>query len=97
MTVYVDAPRTYTGQDDKTIAAGQKHGHLWCHMWADDIDELHAVAEAIGLKRRWFQNDTRLPHYDLTPPRRRRAIKHGAIESSVRAWTRMKQTEYRED
>lgn len=29
------------------------------------LDELHAFAELIGLRREWFQNGN-VPHYDLT-------------------------------
>ena len=49
----------------------------WCHMVtdADSFDELHAMADRIGMKREWFQGD----HYDLTPKRREVAIREGAI------------------
>jgi hypothetical protein len=49
-------------------------------MMADTLDELHALAEAIGLRREWFQGD----HYDLIPFRRARALALGAIEISTR-------------
>lgn len=53
-----------------------------CHMFTDEIDlsELHRIAEAIGLKRAWFQDSSSAPHYDLTPSRRRLAIQQGAVE-----------------
>lgn len=36
------------------------------HLVSDkSLDELHAFASLIGLKRRWFQS-RRLPHYDVT-------------------------------
>lgn len=50
-----------------------------CHMFADSIDELHAFAESMGLKRQWFQ-DGRFPHYDLTEPKRIQAVGFGAKE-----------------
>jgi hypothetical protein len=53
-----------------------------CHMFADTLEELHAMADKIGMKRSWFQNKTRLPHYDLTVSKRRLAVKHGAIEDN---------------
>lgn len=34
------------------------------HLVADTIEELHAFADSIGMKRKWFQ-DKRKPHYDL--------------------------------
>lgn len=51
-----------------------------CHMVGDTAEELHALAEKIGLKREWFQNRRRLPHYDLTPAKRAAAIAAGAKE-----------------
>ena len=34
-----------------------------CHMLADTLEELHAMADLIGIKRKWFQNES-TPHYD---------------------------------
>ncbi len=49
----------------------------WCHMATDgDLDELHAFAARLGLRRRWFQRD----HYDLPPHGRRAAVALGAEE-----------------
>jgi hypothetical protein len=56
-----------------------------CHLLADTLDELHALAGRIGLKRAWFQSHGTFPHYDLTRPRRARAVAAGAIEI---VWTR---------
>lgn len=57
-----------------------------CHLFSDtyDTDELHAFAAKIGLKRMWFQNNPRLPHYDLTPRKRAEAICHGAKQVTSR-------------
>jgi hypothetical protein len=54
----------------------------WSHMVtdADSFDELHAMAERIGLRREWFQGD----HYDVTPSRRAAAVKLGAVAVSSR-------------
>jgi hypothetical protein len=51
-----------------------------CHMLADTLDELHAMADAIGMKREWFQNSKDHPHYDLSLTKRALALRHGAIE-----------------
>ena len=49
----------------------------WCHMATDgELDELHAFAARLGLRRRWFQRD----HYDLPPLGRRAAVALGAEE-----------------
>jgi hypothetical protein len=55
-------------------------GRKWCHMLADDIDELHCFASQLGLHRHSYQGPpkTASPHYDLTAFERRRAIAHGA-------------------
>jgi hypothetical protein len=71
MAVYVDPMRSWGG-------AGKFRWKESCHMYADTVDELHAMAAKIGLKREWFQDDQRLPHYDLHQARRTKALKHGA-------------------
>ena len=51
------------------------------------VDELHAFASEIGLRRRWFQHGPR-PHYDLRPSRRRVAVSRGAEEVNVREFVK---------
>jgi len=60
-------------------------GHLMCHMLADTPDELHRMAEAIGMKRQWFQGfyKASCPHYDLTQSHRAQAVALGAIECDL--------------
>lgn len=53
---------------------------LMNHMIADTIDELHAMADAIGLKRSWFQSDASFPHYDLCLEYKAKAVALGAID-----------------
>lgn len=50
-------------------------GHLLC----TDLEELHAIADKIGLRREWFQDKT-FPHYDVQASKRRKAITNGAVE-----------------
>lgn len=82
MAVYVDdlfkfpKPRHWRGR--WVFADGS------CHLFADTLDELHEFAAKIGMKRAWFQDRTRLPHYDLTPSRRAMAVRLGAIEADRR-------------
>jgi hypothetical protein len=68
MTVYVDE------------AIWPWQGRKWCHLLADDIDELHRFAMSLGLHRTSYQGPpkTPSPHYDLTSFERRRAISYGA-------------------
>ncbi len=51
---------------------------IMCHMIADTLDELHDMADLLGLRRNWFQPWSS-PHYDLTLFRREKAIELGAI------------------
>ena len=62
-----------------------------CHMFTDaaDLEQLHRVAEAIGMRREWFQNHRVAPHYDLTPGRRERAVALGAVEVNHRTASRI--------
>ncbi len=56
-------------------------GRRWCHLLADDVDELHRFARQLGLHRTSFQGPPRssAPHYDLTAFERRRALRCGAV------------------
>jgi hypothetical protein len=55
-------------------------GRKWCHLLADDIDELHRFAVRLGLHRSSYQGPpkTSSPHYDLTSFERSRALRYGA-------------------
>ena len=60
----------------------------WCHMVSDrSVEEMHAFASEIGLRRRWFQDGPR-PHYDLRPSKRRLAVAKGAMEVNTRVLVR---------
>ncbi len=51
-----------------------------CHMIADTLEELHAMADKIGVDRKHFQTDTNNKHYDICKSKRALAVKAGAIE-----------------
>jgi hypothetical protein len=55
-------------------------GRKWCHLIADDIDELHRFARTLGLHRSSYQGPPKTPnpHYDLTAMERSRALRYGA-------------------
>ncbi len=56
-----------------------RYNHV-SHLTTDgDIEELHAFAKRLGLKRSWFQGG-RHPHYDLTGSKRVQAIQLGAVQ-----------------
>jgi hypothetical protein len=76
VSVYVDRARNRLGR------------MFMCHMIADTLDELHAMAAAIGMRRDWFQ-PTSFPHYDVSLTRRARAVKLGAVEVDRRELVRI--------
>lgn len=53
-----------------------------CHLIADTPDELHAMADRIGVARRWFQAPPKASfwHYDIAKSKRALAVTAGAIE-----------------
>jgi hypothetical protein len=48
------------------------------HMPADSLDELHAMADRLGVGR-WFQDKPGAPHYDISKFNREGAIRNGAL------------------
>lgn len=77
MAVYVD--------NMHMMPMGQFGRMKMCHMIADTDDELHAMADQIGIERRWHQKSgTPGSHYDIAMSKRDLAVKAGAIEITVR-------------
>jgi hypothetical protein len=60
-------------------------GQRWAHLMADSLDELHAMAQRLGIPRRAFQDKTSGAHYDVTGELREQAIRLGAIAISRHA------------
>lgn len=79
MSVYVDDMRAPFGN------------MVMCHMWADADDELLAMADRIGVQRKWIQGHPVLSfgkhrnaswvHFDIALSKRALAVKFGAIET----------------
>ena len=69
MSVYVDNMRA-------------KYGRMvMFHMLADTTDELLAMADKIGVARKWLQHPgTPKEHFDIAMGKRELAVKAGAIE-----------------
>lgn len=56
-----------------------------CHMIADTEAELHAMADSIGVARKWYQGN----HYDVCKAKRELAISLGATPVSQRDLVRI--------
>lgn len=76
MTILVDELRTYP----TTLRCFKKGSAHLTFVAPSTVDDLHAFALGIGLRREWFQNGprSRVPHYDLTEKRRAAALVAGA-------------------
>ena len=57
-------------------------GQRWAHLMADTLVELHAMAEALGIPRRAFQDKTSGAHYDVDADTREIALRLGVIPIS---------------
>jgi hypothetical protein len=69
------------------IAIWERHDRRWCHLLADEPDELHAFAARLGIERRRFQTKPERPwvdHYDVDEIRRGEALAIGARELTRR-------------
>jgi hypothetical protein len=77
MSVYVDDMRAAYGR------------MKMCHMLADTDDELHAMADRIGVARKWHQDTISGSHYDIALSKRALAIRFGAISVSLRTMAAM--------
>ncbi|MBE3086368.1 MAG: DUF4031 domain-containing protein [Bacteroidetes bacterium] len=84
--VYVDYSFKLESINPKALRVGKRHGHKWCHMWADDVEELKKFALSIGIKQEWLQNKRGFPHFDIVPTKRLRAIANGAQEMPLKEW-----------
>lgn len=72
MTVYVDDQRNRLGR------------MKMCHMAADSREELLAMADRIGVDRKWLQHPGEWQeHFDISLSKRELAVKAGAKEVTV--------------
>ena len=72
MSVYVDRVQAAYGR------------MVMCHMIGDSPDELHAMADRIGVARKWFQRKPSGDHYDIALSKRALAIAFGVREITLR-------------
>jgi hypothetical protein len=69
MTVYVDDMQAPFGR------------MVMCHMVADSTEELLAMADRIGVQRKWIQKaGTHHEHFDIALSKRAAAVAAGAVE-----------------
>lgn len=58
---------------------------VMCHMTADTTEELLAMADRIGVKRKWIQYPgTWKQHFDICRSKRALALRYGAIDLTTR-------------
>jgi hypothetical protein len=69
MPVYVDCAQNTFGR------------MKMCHMLADTLPELLAMADRIGVDRRWYQGPGKAscPHFDIAKSKRVLALAAGAV------------------
>jgi hypothetical protein len=59
-------------------------------MIADDLEELHEMAVAIGMKREWFQlSRSGVRHYDVSLERKKKAVELGAVVLDRREFVKL--------
>jgi hypothetical protein len=75
MATYVDAVHEYPD-------AGLRFTEF-CHLLADTREELHAMADELGVPRRFFQDHPWRWHYDLPEHLRRQAVLLGAEQLTM--------------
>jgi len=50
------------------------------HLVGDPVEKLHKFAESVGLKKSWYQNHSKHPHYDiLSKDIMKKALLKGAV------------------
>ena len=77
MTCYVDDLQNYPPESIKPAA--RRYGTRWCHMTADTLPELLAMAQQLKLAPAWIQTSSNgIRHVDLVPSKRAQAIRLGA-------------------
>lgn len=63
---------------------------IMCHMIADTTDELIAMAERVGVCRRWIQESgTYNEHFDICLSAKKKALQLGAKEIGFRDYARI--------
>lgn len=74
MTIYIDNMKAAYGR------------MVMCHMLADTDEELHTMADRIGVARRWWQSPDKTSgsHYDIALTKRALAVHFGAVEITLR-------------
>jgi hypothetical protein len=76
MSCYVDTVQAYPD-------AGFRYTDF-CHLLADDRAELHQMAAALGIPRKFFQDHPWRWHYDVASHLREQALALGASEVELR-------------
>ena len=63
---------------------------VMCHMIADSTEELLAMADRIGVQRKWLQaKGTHREHFDICGSKRKLAVQAGAKEITMKELVRI--------
>jgi len=84
VTVYVDELQVWPNAKHRCFMKGS------AHLTADSLEELHAFAARLGLRRDWFQDHRVAAHYDLSPAKHAKALALGAELVPMREQIRRK-------
>ncbi len=71
-------------------------GKVLCYMVADTEAEMHAMAQLIGVRRRWCRTDLYGPLYRICRAMKARAIRNGAKEVTQREFVQIVRRSKRE-
>ena len=80
MTILVDELQVWPHAKHRCFRAGSAH---LTFVEPSTVDDLHAFAAKLGLRRAWFQPRS-TPHYDLSPAKHGLALRLGATFLSAR-------------
>lgn len=70
-----------------TVSLGRFGRMKMSHMIADTTEELLTMADLIGVHRKWLQySGTYKEHFDIALSKRVLAVRHGAVEITMREY-----------
>jgi hypothetical protein len=74
-------------------AKGPKWAHFFCHLWGSDLSELQFFGLTLGAKTLKRHPVSGMTYFTLIAPKRKRAIRAGAIEADAMPGTTISRPE----